>query len=221
MGYQERSALFCDISKVFDRVWHRGLIAKLHHYAICGSLLDWFKGYLSNIFQRVVLPGGNSDWMEIKDGVPQGSILGPLIFIIYINDIVHDIQSFIRLFADDTTHYIIADLTDPAAQILNNDLERISLWSDLWLVKFSPNKIETFLCSRKRNTIDHLNLYLAEVSIKEVSSHKHLGLHFTISCDWQVHIEYIKNKTLSRLNLLRFLKFTLRQKSLEKMYSLS
>ena len=122
--------------------------------------------------------------MEIKDGVPQGSILGPLLFIIYINGIVHDIQSFIRLFADDTSLYIIADLPDSAAQILNNDLERISLWSDLWLVKFSPNKIETFLCSRKRNRIDHPNLYLAHVPIKEVSSHKHLGLHFTISCDW-------------------------------------
>ena len=68
--------------------------------------------------------------MEIRAGVPHSSILGPLVFIIYINDIVHDIQSFIRLFADDTTLYIIADLPESAAQILNNDLERISLWSD-------------------------------------------------------------------------------------------
>ena len=215
---KEVRAVFCDISKAFDRVWHRGLIAKLHHYGICGSLLDWFKSYLSNRLQRVVIPGGDSDWMKIKAGVPQGSILGPLLFILYINDIVHDIQSCIRLFADDTTLYIIVDLPDSAARILNNDLGRISTWSDLWLVRFNPNKTESFLCSRKRNQINHPNLYLANVPIKEVSTHKHLGLHLSNSCDWQAHIEYIKDKASSRLNLLRSLKFTLRRKSLEKIY---
>ena len=104
---KEVHAVFCDISKAFDRVWHRGLIAKLHHYGICGSLLEWFKSYLANRLQRVVLPGGKSEWKEIKAGVPQGSILGPLLFNIYINDIVCDIQSSIRLFADDTTLYIL------------------------------------------------------------------------------------------------------------------
>ena len=127
--------------------------------------------------------------MEIKVGVPQGSILGPLLFILYINDIVHDIQSCIRLFADDTTLYIIVDLPDSAARILNNDLGRISTWSDLWLVRFNPNKTESLLCSRKRNQINHPNLYLANVPIKEVSLHKHLGLHLSNSCDWQAHIK--------------------------------
>ena len=103
-------------------------------------------------------------------------------FIIYINDIVRDIQSCIRLIADDTTLYIIVDLPDSAALILNNDLERISLWSDLWLVKFNPNKSETFLCSRKRNRVNHPTLYLADTPVKEVSSYKHLGLHLTSSC---------------------------------------
>ena len=63
---KEVRAVFCDISKAFDRVWHRGLIAKLHHYGICGSLLKWFKSYLANRLQRVVLPGGKSEWKEIK-----------------------------------------------------------------------------------------------------------------------------------------------------------
>ena len=109
---KEVGAVFCDISKAFDRVRHRGLIAKLKHYGTNGPLLVWFESYLTNRRQREVLPNGNSDQKEIKAGVPQGSILGPLLFIIYINDIVKENQSLIRLFADDTSLYIIVDRPD-------------------------------------------------------------------------------------------------------------
>ena len=131
---------FCDISKAFDRVWHRGLIAKLKHYGICGPLLNWFQSYLTNRFQRAVIPGGISECLEILAGVPQGSILGPLLFIMFINDIVKEIHSNIRLFADDTSLYIIVDFPDSAAQILNVDLERLYEWAVQWLVRFNPNK---------------------------------------------------------------------------------
>lgn len=157
---KEVRVVFCDISKAFDWVWQKGLIAKLKHYGISGSILSWFESYLSNRFQRVVLPGGNSDWLEIKADVPQWSILGPLLFILYINDIVHEIHSNIRLFADDTSLYNIVDFPDSAAQILNDDLQRIGNWADLWLVDFNANNIEAFLASHRTNMNIHPILYL-------------------------------------------------------------
>ena len=106
---KEVRAVFCDISKAFDRVWHAGLLLKLQAAGVTGKVLAWFKSYLSDRRQRVVIPGGTSDWTSIYAGVPQGSILGPLLFLVYINDIVVDIGSHIRLFADDTSLYINVD----------------------------------------------------------------------------------------------------------------
>ncbi len=152
---KEIRVVFCDISKAFDRVWHRGLLAKLSSIGITGTLHDWFSSYLSSRQQRVVIHNTRSDWKNINAGVPQGSILGPLLFLIYINDIVTEIHSNIRLFADDTSLYFIVDDPITASQTLNDDLEKIHTWSKNWLVDFNPNKTETMLISRKINKPIH------------------------------------------------------------------
>ena len=115
----EVKAVFCDISKAFDRVWHKGLLLKLKSVGLSGSLLGWFQNYLSDRKQKVVLPRVSSTWVSINAVVPQGSILGPLLFLIYINDIVKDINSIIGLFADDTSLYIIVDSPEEASQTIN------------------------------------------------------------------------------------------------------
>ena len=94
---------FLDMSKAFDKVWHNGLLVKLQANGIKGRLLKWFQDYLSNRQQRVVCEGSQSELKPITAGVPQGSILGPLLFLIYINDLPQNISSKVRIFADDTT----------------------------------------------------------------------------------------------------------------------
>ena len=106
---KEVRAVFCDISKAFDRVWHKGLLFKLGTIGCSDSIVNWFLSYLSNRRQRVVINGQASDWASALAGVPQGSILGPLLFLIFIIDIVKHIGCSIRLFADDTSLYIIVD----------------------------------------------------------------------------------------------------------------
>ena len=135
---------FLDISSAFDKVWHNGLIAKLSQIGIDGSLATFFKSYLSNRKQCVIIEGEKSTLLDIEAGVPQGSRLGPLLFIIYINDIINDIESEILLFADDTT--LLASGKDPAetsAQI-NRDLIRISEWAKKWKVTFNAKRQRKF-----------------------------------------------------------------------------
>ena len=129
---KEVRAIFCDVSKAFDRVWHKRLLFKLKSLGITDSLLsllDWFEEYLSNRKQRVSLPGATPRWTNIKAGVLQGSIIGPLLFLVHINDIVDEINSNIRLFADDTSPYMIVENPIEAAIQLNADLEKVHQWA--------------------------------------------------------------------------------------------
>lgn len=183
-----------------------------------GDLLKWFISYLSNRKQCVVLPGAQSDWNSIHAGVPQGSILGPLLFLLYINDIVLDIKSNIRLFADDTSLYITVDDPISAADTINNDLAKVANWARIWLVDFNAAKTESLLISRKVNRPLHLPIYMLNQQINEVQSHKHLGIYFSHDCSWHKHIDYIKEKAWTRINMMRKLKYDLDRKSLETIY---
>lgn len=216
---KEVRVIFCDISKAFDRVWHAGLLHKLKAAGVTDKLLAWFRDYLNNRKQRVVLPGVESKWNDTHAGVPQGSILGPLLFLLYINDIVNDIGSNIRLFADDTSLYIIVDNPDTAAVLLNIDMEKVSRWALTWLVSFNPSKNESLLISRKVNRHAHPPVFMQDQKITEVTSHKHLGVYFSNDCTWHKQIEYIKEKAWSRINVMRKFKFVLDRKSLEIVYT--
>ena len=106
---EEIRAVFCDVSKVFDRVRHDVVLLKLKAAGVPGNVFAWFNSYLTNRKQRVILLGVSSDWAYFRSGVPQASILGPLLFLLFINDVVRTIESTIRPFADHTSLNIIVD----------------------------------------------------------------------------------------------------------------
>jgi hypothetical protein len=177
--------------------------------------------YLSNRIQRVVLPGAKSNWNSIKAGVPQGSLLGPLLFLIFINDIVSKIQTNIRLFADDTSLYLIVDRNEQlleSTELLNKDISEISKWASDWLVTFNPNKSESLLISRKNNTHVYPPLSMNNSPILEVQNHKHLGIFLSQNCTWHTHIDYIKCKAWMKINVMRKLMYRLDRKALEITY---
>ena len=214
----EVRVVFFDISKAFDRVWHQGLLLKLNAAGIRGNLLVWFSDYLSNRQQKVVIPGGSSNLSPILAGVPQGSLLGPLLFLVYINDIVCNISSQINLFADDTSLYMIVRDPSDTARIMQNDIEKISAWADSWLVKFNPLKSETLLISRKINKNFHPPLLMLGEPIMNVGCHRHLGVVLSSDGSWHEHINSIKERAWKRVHMLRSLKYTLNRKSLEILY---
>ena len=211
---------FLDIKKAFDKVWHKGLIHKLSLCGIQGDLLDWFENYLHGRLQRVIINGQSSEWAEFNAGVPQGSVLGPLLFLVYINDITTSIKHCnTRLFADDTCLFIEVNNRETTVEMIHSDLDNIDKWAKKWLVQFAPEKTKSLTISKKRDA--HLNprIIFNGHTIEEVHSHTYLGLLFTSSLSWNPHIANIEMKARKKLNMLSPLKFKLDRKSLEVLFS--
>ena len=122
-------SVYLDISKAFDRVWHDGLIYKLRQTGVSGQLLSLIQSFLTDRMQRTVLNGKTSQRGKISAGVPQGSILGPLFFLVYINDLTTDLKCNVKLFADDTSLFSVVHNPNESAADLNHDLDRIKLWA--------------------------------------------------------------------------------------------
>ena len=128
----DKRGIFLDISKAFDKVWHEGLLYKLETFGISGNLVKLFQNFLSNTLQRVVLNAQLSKWAPLLAGATQGSILGPLLFLIYINDLPENLESSAKLFADDTSLFLTVCDSSDSANLLNDDLKKISKWAFKW-----------------------------------------------------------------------------------------
>ena len=217
----EVQAVFLDFSKAFDSVWHEGLVYKLGTMGIRGKLLSWFTSYLSDRKQKVVVNGDISDAKLMECGVPQGSVLGPLLFLIYINDIVNDIKSDIYIFADDTSLFqtVKRDIRG-ATNVLNRDLNVINSWCIKWLIRINVLKTKGMLFSRKRNPTPHLPIYLNNQPVENVDTHKQLGMTLSKSLDWHVHIEDICGKASQRINAWKSLQYKLSRKHMESCINL-
>ena len=210
--------VFCDFSKAFDRVWHRGLLFKLREYGIKGVLLNWFKSYLTNRQQRVLVGSDKSTYMTINAGVPQGSVLGPLLFLIYVNDISNSLTSITRLFADDTSLQHSSDSSDDIEHVVNSDMNKLHQWSNQWLMRFNPKKTDVMLFSTRQNVVKPTILSNNEL-LPFVQQHRHLGVTLQNNCLWSNHVENIVHSSHRRLNLLRSLKHKLNRNTLSNIYT--
>ena len=132
--------VFCDISKAFYKVWHKGLLFKLRQNGIKGKPLAWISNYLFSRKQRVKKNSSTSSLLSVNAGIPQGSVLGPLLFLVYVNDIAENLLSLVRLFADDSSLFFSATNLRDIEGIINHDLVLISAWAKKWLVDFNPIK---------------------------------------------------------------------------------
>ena len=177
-NYETSCHSFCEILKAFDRLWHRRLILKLEKYSIIGNLLTWFENYLTMRNQTAFVNGVYASKNFISAGVPQGSVLDPLLFLIYINDIYDDLTGMTRLFADDTSLSFSSASMAEIEFVLNNDLENISNWANKWLSTFNALKTEVMLISNVFHDYN-IEFKLNNSSLEIVDAHKHLGVYIS------------------------------------------
>ena len=210
----EVRSVFLDISKAFDKVWHEGLLYELKSMGISGELYDLLENYLSGRLQRVILNGQTSSWRPILAGVPQGSILGPLLFLIYINDLPNELKSNAKLFPDDTSLFIIVKDENESANVPNNDLSLISKWLFNRKMPDPAKPAQEVLFSRKKKTQNHLKLRLNNIKVERASSQKHLGLILNEKFDFKQYIESAIAKINKGIAVIKKLSYSLPRKSL-------
>ena len=205
ISLEKRSSVHClllDFSKAFDSVPHQRLLLKLEAIGIRGYLLQWIRSFLTNRLQRVVINGRYSPWLPVKSGVPQGSILGPLLFILYVNDIYSVIHhSKHGMFADDLSIYTEVSTTADCV-LLQHDLDGIVQWSKQWQLQLNCSKCEALNVSNKRSPL----LYTYTISSQPIqwsSQCRYLGVLIDSHLRWKAHCRNIVHKGSRILNLLR------------------
>ena len=198
--------LYFDFMKAFDKVPHQRLLMKLKSYGINGAVLNWISAFLSNRRQRVIVNGQDSEWSDVTSGVPQGSVLGPVLFVLYINDLpdVVDAGSNIYMFSDDTKLYReIKDTSDE--DILQNDIDKMNEWSDDWLMSFHPAKCKVLKIGRPvAELTDLFNYYtLRGHKLEVVQSEKDIGVVIDCDLSFDIHIAEKVNKATRLVNIIR------------------
>ena len=215
--------VFLDISKAFDKVWHEGLLFKLKQNGITGSLITLLASYLNERKQRVLLNGYESVWGIIESGVPQGSVLGPLLFLIYINDLENGIQSKIKFFADDTSLFSIVNDSTLSAVELNHDLNLIENWAHQWKMSFNPDPNKQaieLLCSHKNKSPHHPPLYFNNKNVSRVTDHKHLGLILDSKLSFSKHISEKISTARKGIGIIKYMSAYAPVKTLDQIYKM-
>ena len=194
--------VYLDFQKAFDTVPHARLIKKLEAYGIDGEMLSWITEYLKNRTQVVTINGESSTIGDVISGIPQGTVLGPLLFVIYINDILDNINSDGLLFADDTK--IFRSITcKEDSQTLQDDIDELEKWSDLWLLKFHPDKCHLLTLGKFENIVYCHRYKVGGKEIEHVFDEKDLGVVMDSELAFADHITEKVKKANSIVGIIR------------------
>ena len=192
--HEQVDMIVLDFSKAFDKVPHQRLMAKLWNYGVRGKTHAWIKSFLVGRTQRVVVDGEASSWVPVESGVPQGTVLGPQLFLTFINDLPKAVKSNVRLFADDCVVYREVKSEEDCA-ILQDDLDSLENWEKQWCMSFNAAKCSSIAMTRKHKKILH-QYKLHNQTLERVDKATYLGVQLSSDLSWASHI----NKTCDKAN---------------------
>ena len=191
--------IYLDFAKAFDTVPHQRLLTKLDAYGVTGQVLRWIESFLYNRKQQVRVGSACSSWSDVKSGIPQGSVLGPVLFLVYINDLPDALENVVKLFADDTKVYRTID-DDKDSTSLQRDLDRLEDWSDKWQLHFNASKCK---CMHLGKDNPNHQYSMNNTSIENVSLEKDLGVTFDSELKFNEHIALKVKKANQSVGMIR------------------
>ena len=198
---KQTDLILLDFSKAFNKVNHLKLLYKLQVHGVQGRTLGWIESFLLGRSQTVVLNGESSDELAVLSGVPQGSVLGPILFLLYINDLSENLQSQVRLFADGTAVYLAVQGPDDSEK-LQNDLNLLQEWEEKWDMEFNPSKCQVLHITRSRRPIRY-NYTMHGQTLGSVEKARYLGVDIYSDLSFSHHIDRITTNAQKNLGFLK------------------
>ena len=192
-------AVYLDLQKAFDKVSHAKLIFKLAGYGVGGKLLEWIQDFLSDRTQYVTVNGFSSDKIDVNSGVPQGSVLGPTLFLYFINDLPNCVDCGMKIFADDTKAYNDVDNGNESREKVQTCIDRLVSWADTWLMKFNSQKCKVMHLGKNNPRHTYYMCDGEERRVLEPTDvEKDLGVYVDSGLTFEAHI----NNTVLKANRL-------------------
>ena len=205
MSYHDKKiqveAATLDFSKAFDVVPHERPLGKIEHYGIRGDTLRWIRSFLTGWNQSVMVDGTRSNKVQVLSGVPQGTVLGPLLFLLYINDLPDHVSSQVRLFTDDCLLYRPVKSIQDQIQ-LQEDLRTLTEWANTWGMTFNPSKCYILTTSQSKKITTFL-YQLCGCVLSKAPNCKYLGITLSDDLQWSTHISNICKSASRSLGFLR------------------